>query len=301
MAWLGGWNVFAASPPSRSPPAPRCSSSAIGTLTRRTCPSRRCSPPRRCTTTWCVSRRAPAWAWWSRPVRHARSCTLPCSSATAPKPSTRTWRSRRSPTWSDAGCSHPRSTPRAPSRSTSTRCARGCARPSRAWVSPPSSRTAARRSSSAWASIVGSSTGTSRARRRASAASASTPSLPRPSRATSARSPTCGSRRPRSRSAASIAGGARASSTSGTPRSSASCSTPSRAATRTSSASTRRCATTSRACTGTCAGCSISARPRRRSRCTRSSRRPASSDVSPRLGCRTARSRRRCTRRWPSP
>ena len=57
--------------------------------------SRRCSRPRPCTRTSCARARARCAAWWSSRASRARRCTSRCWSATAPRPSTRTWRSSR--------------------------------------------------------------------------------------------------------------------------------------------------------------------------------------------------------------
>lgn len=53
-----------------------------------------------CTTTWCATGHAPTWVWWWRPVTPARCTTWRRWSASAPRRSTRTWRSSRSRTCS---------------------------------------------------------------------------------------------------------------------------------------------------------------------------------------------------------
>lgn len=53
-----------------------------------------------CTTTWCATGHAPTWVWWWRPATPARSTTWRRWSASAPRRSTRTWRSSRSRTCS---------------------------------------------------------------------------------------------------------------------------------------------------------------------------------------------------------
>lgn len=53
-----------------------------------------------CTTTWCATGHAPTWVWWWRPATPARCTTWRRWSASAPRRSTRTWRSSRSRTCS---------------------------------------------------------------------------------------------------------------------------------------------------------------------------------------------------------
>jgi glutamate synthase (ferredoxin) len=73
-----GHNIAATTPPPlRSPP---------------------CWPSRPCTTTSSGRALGPRSAWCSNPASRAKSTTSPCSSAMAPAPSTRIWRSRRSTT-----------------------------------------------------------------------------------------------------------------------------------------------------------------------------------------------------------
>ena len=66
------------------------------------CRSRRCSPPRPCTSIWCARACARAPAWSSRPARRAKCIISRCSPATAPRRSIRISRSRRSPSCSES-------------------------------------------------------------------------------------------------------------------------------------------------------------------------------------------------------
>ncbi len=126
----------------------------------------------------------------SRRTRRARCTTSPACSATAPRPSARGSRSRRSPRW-------PRPTrsaatgPRPPRRScgSSTRSRTACSRSCRRWGSPTSRATAARRSSRRSASRTRSSTARSSGRRARSAASASPSSSARSASASRRRRP----------------------------------------------------------------------------------------------------------------
>ena len=88
----------ASAPPRRSPRATTSSSSRTAATTPTKPRSRRSWPSRPSTTTWSGPARAPSPASSSSPVSRARSTTSPCSSGTAPAPSTPTSPSRPSTT-----------------------------------------------------------------------------------------------------------------------------------------------------------------------------------------------------------
>jgi glutamate synthase (NADPH) large chain len=88
----------AARPPRPSRAGPRSSSSPTVTPPRSWPRSRRCCSPARCTTTSSGRRPAPGSGSWSSAAMPARCTTWRCCSATARRPSTRTWRSSPSRT-----------------------------------------------------------------------------------------------------------------------------------------------------------------------------------------------------------
>ena len=107
----------------RSPKAHARWSSPTATPTTPGRRSRRCWPSRPCTTTWSAPRNAPTSRWSSKAATPARCTTSRCSSDSAPRRSTRIWRSSPSRT-SSAKANSPASNPPRPYAITSRRSAR---------------------------------------------------------------------------------------------------------------------------------------------------------------------------------
>ena len=132
--WSGRSTSSAARRRGRCGTARRSWSCPTAASTPRTRRSRRCSRWRPCTRTSCARARARCAAWSSSRASRARRCTSRCCSATARRPSPRTWRSRPCPR---------ADRPPLPGR----RSAPACSRSARRWASRPSRATAAPRSS----------------------------------------------------------------------------------------------------------------------------------------------------------